>query len=1120
MATISPLHATPFHTTPFHPVGSRAFRWLLLFVWAAALSGGPLLAVGSAQDGHYDCTDGEADNMRLGAGGHAHTGNVEICHENQWRFVCDDGFGEEEAKVVCGHLNNNDMDIPALPAFTLSLETGLNPYAFSGDWGNHPGPNKWWLDDLECLGTEPSLAACEHREWGQFNCGNPERVGVYCGPPPISLSVDKTTIAEGETATVTFTVTDSTHVTSDAQTVSFYFSGSTASAEGDFKLDGRRYLGNALPLTLSANATELTATITADKDSDPEGAETITVTALYLGLTVSETITITGQKAPDIIGQEGALRLRGSDIDGQGRVEIYHAGQWGTICNSGFGEREARVACEQLGYLDYDDGYVWAWYLRPRGQATDRVWLSNLYCREDDDELVECGRGMAWGTNSCAHSSDVGVVCPGERSNQPPIPPLTISDQTHMQAEAFSYTIDAFTDPEGETLTYTVEPEDGDALPLPSWLSFNPATRTFTAAANAATATVGVRVTATDPGEDDNAATTDDNLSASVVFTILVITSDNSNRMVGRDRRQPDEHDASRVETYTLPPQDSAGSSAGSRTPARNTDSAVTWSLDRSEEFCDDADQFTIAPDATDSDRATLTFREPPDYENPADCDMNNTYEVTVRATRGSDETFTREVTVAVQDVTDVLMVVEGPAVYVENDTEEPMTLELTGVSDTVTVTWSLDSSAGAGCDADQFTINRNSGTLTFREPPDHENPTDCNMDSTYEVTVQARAGGNPFERTLTIRVIDGNDPPTFVAGQQPSIEVPENSAPYVIDTFEATDPNPGDTLTYSLRGDDEEFFTINNSGELRPAAAFDHEQPEDEDNGNTYEVVVLVSDGKDANGETDEDPDAELRVTITVTNVNEGPTFADDQASFDVPENSGSSFDIGTVAAMADPENDRLTYSLAGVDEEFFTINSGGELSPDHDAALDYEQPGDKDRNKRYEVVVLVSDHREPDGTNDADETADDRLPVTITVTDVNEAGTVSLDPPQALAPLMATLNDPDRDSRHRVTWEWEKSENDTGPWDIIDGKARPARRRSMMRAIFCGSPPATTTDFLQTRPQRQSRPGWRTRRSWGCDCRATPSLRVGRPRSRPCWPRRSAYPRWSRCMARWPSI
>ena len=114
-------------------------------------------------------------------------------------------------------------------------------------------------------------------------------------------------------------------------------------------------------------------------------------------------------------------------------------------------------------------------------------------------------------------------------------------------------------------------------------------------------------------------------------------------------------------------------------------------------------------------------------------------------------------------------MVVEGPAGYVENDTEEPVTLELTGVSGPVT--WSLATDSNAGCDAARFNMD-SGGTLTFREPPDHENPTDCDMDNTYEVTVRARAGAATFERTLTIRVIDGNDPPKFVDGQETSFEV------------------------------------------------------------------------------------------------------------------------------------------------------------------------------------------------------------------------------------------------------------------------------------------------------------------------------------------------------------
>ena len=45
----------------------------------------------------------------------------------------------------------------------------------------------------------------------------------------------------------------------------------------------------------------------------------------------------------DYVQDEYPLRLRGSDVPGQGRLEVYYNGQWGTVCDDEWGQNEARV---------------------------------------------------------------------------------------------------------------------------------------------------------------------------------------------------------------------------------------------------------------------------------------------------------------------------------------------------------------------------------------------------------------------------------------------------------------------------------------------------------------------------------------------------------------------------------------------------------------------------------------------------------------------------------------------------------------------------------------------------------------------------------------------------------
>ncbi|PWK96754.1 putative Ig domain-containing protein [Pantoea allii] len=94
-------------------------------------------------------------------------------------------------------------------------------------------------------------------------------------------------------------------------------------------------------------------------------------------------------------------------------------------------------------------------------------------------------------------------------SNQSPIVSGTLTDQTAPQDGRFNYTIptNVFVDPDsGDSLSLSAAQANGS--PLPSWLSFDPATQTFSGVPDtSAIGVVTIRVTATDSNQATVSAT-------------------------------------------------------------------------------------------------------------------------------------------------------------------------------------------------------------------------------------------------------------------------------------------------------------------------------------------------------------------------------------------------------------------------------------------------------------------------------------------------------------------------------------------------------------------------------------------------------------------------------------
>ena len=100
------------------------------------------------------------------------------------------------------------------------------------------------------------------------------------------------------------------------------------------------------------------------------------------------------------------VRLVGGSWNGEGRVEVFYNGAWGTVCDDIWNLNNARVVCRQLGY----SGAFSAPQSAHFGAGSGQIWLDNVNCAGSEDSIENCPHN-GWGSHNCNHNEDVGVVC-------------------------------------------------------------------------------------------------------------------------------------------------------------------------------------------------------------------------------------------------------------------------------------------------------------------------------------------------------------------------------------------------------------------------------------------------------------------------------------------------------------------------------------------------------------------------------------------------------------------------------------------------------------------------------------------------------------------------------------
>ena len=382
---------------------------------------------------------------------------------------------------------------------------------------------------------------------------------------------------------------------------------------------------------------------------------------------------------------------------------------------------------------------------------------------------------------------------------------------------------------------------------------------------------------------------------------------------------------------------------------------------------------------ATDSDNDTLTYSLDAASEAFFDIDSSgqlwteagldhearNSYSVNVSvsdgkasdgtASTGADSTIT--VTIMVTDVNEPPVITGPESVTVNEGHTGEVARYAKSDPESGHTNWAREGQTAAlsGADADSFEFDKVSGALSFAEPPDFEER------ASYEVTLHANdgvhVGDHNGELVITVNVTNLEEAGAVTFDRRrPFLNVP----------LYATLADPDGVQGAGSWSWHRSMSGSGGWGDPITGAVSNVFTPLAEDLDHYLRATVEYSDAHGAKTvrAITELPAANFRVSNT------NPVLPDSVEPLSIPENTPAGSDVGEPVQATDVDDDPLSYSLQGSSD--FVIDRGtGKIRVADGVVLDFEA------GQSYTLTVDVEDSYE----------GIDSVPVTITLTDVNEA-------------------------------------------------------------------------------------------------------------------------------------